>query len=85
MREVAQASTGFYDAVTAGAVRHRGSPPLNQSVAGAVKRALAQSWAFDRRRALADPAPLMAAALALWGLRTHGPISTAAFQERFGD
>jgi len=85
MREVAQASTGFYDAVTAGTVRHRGSPPLNQSVQGAVKRSLAQSWAFDRRKALADPAPLIAAALALWGLRTHGPISTAAFRERFGD
>ena len=85
MRQVAMASTGFHDAVREGTLTHRGSEPLNQSVQGAVRRNLAQSWAFDRRKALSDPSPLMAATLALWGLLTYGPISEAAFEERFGE
>jgi hypothetical protein len=77
-RDLAQASGLFYDAIAQGALRHGDSGPLNQSVQGAVKRPLTQSWAFDRRKALADPSPLMAAVLAHWGLLTHGPISAAA-------
>jgi hypothetical protein len=84
-RELAQACTGFYDLVATGGLRHRGSEPLNQSVQGAVKRPLSQSWAFDRRKAMADPSPLLAATLALHGLRVHGPISVAAFNQRFGE
>jgi Phage Terminase len=79
-REVAVASTSFADAVTGGTLRHRGSAPLTASVGGAVKRTLAQSWSFDRRKAIADSSPLMAAVLALWGLQTRGPISAAALQ-----
>jgi hypothetical protein len=85
MRQVAQACTGFYDAVSQGALAHRGSEPLTASVQGAVKRSLAQSWAFDRRKAISDPSPLMATTLALHGLRTHGPISRAAFEQRFSE
>jgi hypothetical protein len=85
MRQVAMASTGFHDAVREGTLTHRGSEPLNQSVQGAVRRNLAQSWAFDRRKALSDPSPLMAATLALWGLLTYGPISEKAFDERFAE
>ena len=79
MREVAQASNGFYDAIAEGTLVHRGSEPLTASVMGAVRRPLSQSWAFDRRKAISDPSPLMAATLAHWGLLAHGPISQAAF------
>ena len=83
-RELAQACGGFYDAVQNLGLRHRGSEPLNQAVQGAVKRSLSQSWAFDRRRAISDPSPLLAATLALSGLRAHGPMSASAHAERFG-
>ena len=83
-REVASASTGFYDAVAAGTLRHRGSAPLDMSVGGAVKRPLSQSWAFDRKKSLADSSPLMAAVLAHHGLLTRGPISQAALDQQFG-
>jgi hypothetical protein len=84
-REVAAACTGFHDAIADATLKHRNSAPLTASVAGAVRRQLAQSWAFDRRRAISDSSPLMAATLALWGLKTHGPISQRAFEQRFGD
>jgi Phage Terminase len=83
-REVAMASAAFYDAVLTGALRHHGAAPLTASVQGAVRRSLSQSWAFDRRKAISDPSPLMAAALALHGLMTHGPISQSAYDQRFG-
>jgi predicted ATPase len=83
-REVAQACGGFYDAVRDGTLRHRGSAPLNTSVAGAVKRSLMQSWALDRRHAVADPSPVMAAVLAHYGLTTYGPISQAALDQLTG-
>ena len=72
-RQVAQACGLFYDGVAQGVLRHRGSEPLRLSVQGAVKRPLSQSWAFDRRRAISDPSPLMAAVLAHFGLLAHGP------------
>jgi hypothetical protein len=82
-RQLAQACGGFYDAIGNAALRHRGSESLTQSVQGAVKRTLSQSWAFDRRKAISDPSPLLAAVLAHYGLLTHGPISRAAFDQRF--
>ena len=84
-REVAQACTGFYDAIQEGRLRHPDSAPLNASVAGAVKRMLAQSWAFDRRKAIGDPSPLMAAVLAYHALVAHGPMSARAFDSQFGE
>lgn len=84
-REVAAACTGFHDAIADATLKHRNPAPLTASVAGAVRRTLAQSWAFDRRKAISDSSPLMAATLALWGLKTHGPISQRAFEQRFGD
>ena len=78
-----EASALFYNGVAQGTLRHRGSAPLTQSVQGAVKRSLSQSWAFDRLRAISDPSPLMAATLAHFGLLTRGPISQTAFDERF--
>ena len=83
-RDVAIACTGFVDAINGATLRHHGSAPLNASVAGAVKRSLAQSWAFDRRKAISDSSPLMAATLAWWGLQTRGPISQRALDAQFG-
>jgi hypothetical protein len=84
-REIAQACGAFYDAVSNGTLRHRGSAPLDTSIAGAVKRSLAQSWALDRKKSIADPAPAMAAVLAHFGLLTHGPISQRAFDQQFAE
>jgi hypothetical protein len=84
-REVAAACTGFADAIADGTLKHGASAPLTASVGGAVRRSLAQSWAFDRRKAISDPSPLMAATLALWGLLVHGPISQRAYDKRFGE
>lgn len=84
-REVAQACGGFFDAVSNGTLRHRGNAPLDTSIAGAVKRSLAQSWALDRKKSIADPAPAMAAVLAHFGLLTHGPISQRAYDQQFAE
>ena len=83
-RDVAAACGLLYDAVEAGTLAHRNVEGLNVSVQGSVKRSLAQAWALDRRKALSDPAPMLAATLALWGLRTHGPLSERAVESRFG-
>lgn len=74
----------LFDGLEQGIVCHRNSAPLTTSVQGSVKRSLAQAWALDRRKAMTDPAPLLAATLAYWGLRTHGPLSERAIEARFG-
>lgn len=46
---------------------HRGQVSLTNAVAGAVKRDLADVWAWDRRNASSDISPLVAVTLAWWG------------------
>jgi len=87
-RQVVAACGYFYDAVTHKAGKslwHSGAEVLTQAVQGAVKRSLSQAWAFDRKHAANDPCPLLAVTLACWGLLEHGPISAAAFEQRFGE
>lgn len=48
---------------------HHGQPMLNAAVAGAVKRDLAELWAWDRKSTAVDITPLVASTLALWGHR----------------
>jgi hypothetical protein len=58
---------------------HRDQIPMTLAVAGAVKRDLAELWAWDRRATSVDISPLVAATLAIWGLQTraHEEESTA--------
>ena len=90
-RQVAAACGSFWDAVrysddASALVLHSGEEVLTQAVQGAAWRPLGQNArGFDRKLAVSDPCPLMAAVLARWGLLEHGPISEAAFAQRFGE
>jgi hypothetical protein len=72
MGEVAAAAGQFYDAVQVGGLRHGNQRPLNDAVAGAVKRPLGERWTFGRKGAV-DVAPLVAGMLALFGLINAEP------------
>lgn len=58
------ASARLHQAITEGAVRHRGRPGLDAAVAGASRRFIGDSWVFGRRSSASDVTPLFAAALA---------------------
>lgn len=73
VREYAQACGTFYTSV----VPQRGNEPdlihigqstLTNAVAGAATRQLADVWAWDKRTAIVDISPLVAATHARWGL-----------------
>jgi hypothetical protein len=65
----------FYDGIAgpdaaARDVHHLGQKALTEAVAGAVKRPVGGSWAWDRYKVTVDVAPLAAASLALFGHST---------------
>lgn len=70
--QVAHASGLFYDGFKEGDIRHYGQDELRNALAGADTRKLSESWAFDRVNSGVDISPLMAAALANWGLMEFG-------------
>jgi hypothetical protein len=65
--EQAQAHNLFSDAIVAGAVRHSGESALNTSVRAARWRPTTDSRVLDRKSS-ADISPLVAVALAYWGV-----------------
>lgn len=72
-REYAQACGAFHSAVVprrgeSPALAHVDQVPLNNAVAGAEKRDLADTWAWSKRGASVDISPLVASTLAFWGL-----------------
>jgi hypothetical protein len=77
--EVAHACVGFYDAVTAGdaadgggpRIIHNGERAVARALAGADKRKLGESWAWDRTAGTVDLCPLVAFTLAHWGAVRH--------------
>jgi hypothetical protein len=69
-RGATDAAGAFYDRVLQRRIAHLGDWRLNDAVAGASKRAVGQRWAFDRRNSDTDISPLVAAALAVWGVET---------------
>jgi len=75
VREVTDAAGGFLDGVIEGTFLHRGDPILRAAVDGAAQRPVQDRWAWDRRTKKANVAPLLAASLALWGLRTFKPAT----------
>jgi hypothetical protein len=72
MREYAQACGALADDVRNGRWRHLGQEPLDEAVAGAQTRDLADAWAWSWRGALAAISPLEAVTLARHGFMTHG-------------
>lgn len=69
--DVAKATGNFYDALTAGRIRHRGegaSTDMNESLSTAVPRSLGDGWAIDRKKSPTDVAGLVAVVEALWVL-----------------
>jgi hypothetical protein len=68
VREIAQATGQFYDAVADQSISHFDPPPLAVALAGAQKRPLGEAWAWARRGVGVDISPLVAATLAKWGL-----------------
>lgn len=72
-REHAQACGLLFDSVEQERLRHLGTPELVAALDGAVKRPLADAWAWSRKNSSIDISPLVAATLALWGLETQTP------------
>lgn len=50
-------------------IAHIGQVGLNQAVAAADKRDLAEKWAWDKKNARSDISPLVSATIAAWGYR----------------
>ncbi|MFF8831375.1 terminase [Streptomyces sp. NPDC015131] len=73
-REYAQACGEFYASVVPRPgnepdLNHLDQRPLNDAVAGADKRDLADTWAWSKRNSTVDISPLVAATLAMWGYK----------------
>lgn len=68
----AKAHNALADAVTAGAVRHGNDAALNTALRGAEWRPSGDTRVLDRKGSM-DISPLVAAALAAWGLTERGP------------
>lgn len=75
-RDVAQACGGLFDAVCPAegspTLVHLGQKPLDDAVAGAVRRELGDAWAWSRRATHVDISPLVAVTLASWALAKLG-------------
>jgi hypothetical protein len=70
-REHAQACSLLKDTVAQEGLRHLGTTELAVALDGAVKRSLADAWAWSRKSSSIDISPLVAVTLALWGLQTQ--------------
>jgi hypothetical protein len=68
-RDVARACGETYDELMGGRLTLTPDPALDVASAGAVKRTLADSWAWGRRASAADITPLCAITWAAWGMR----------------
>ena len=72
-REVAVACGLLWDAVTEGALRHRGQVELSKAVLGAKQRPMLGGQAFGWDRKAPGSSVLIAATLALWGVQCDRP------------
>jgi hypothetical protein len=78
-REYAQACGALAADVTDGRWRHLGQGPLDDAVAGAGTRSLADLWAWSWRGATVPVSPLEALTLARHGFMTHGVTGPQPF------
>lgn len=79
--DVLDACAGIFQAVQAGEVSHCGYSELDAAVAAAVKRNVADRWAWGRRKS-GEISPLEAATLALWGLADSQQPSVSVYESR---
>ena len=83
-REFAQSCGDFYAGVVPRSgnvpyITHMDQPPLNNALAGADKRDLADCWAWSRRSSAVDISPLVSSTLASWGYkRVSTEVPTSA-------
>jgi hypothetical protein len=78
-REYAQACGALVQDVGNGRWRHLGQKPLDDAVAGARTRPLADAWAWSWRGAKADTGPVEAVTLARHGFMTYGTAAQPFF------
>lgn len=76
--DLAEAHGAFLDALAAGRIRHLGQPPLTAAMRHLEARRLGGASAPERRGALVDVAPAVAAELAVWGLLSAPKIPLPA-------
>lgn len=75
--DMPRAAGAFYDHILGRRLRVRPSDPLDQAVAGAVKRIRGDAFTWARQSMKGDISPLVAATLAAWGIAgnsNHGAI-----------
>jgi len=72
-RDVVSACGGFMDKVDEDKLRHAGQVELNTAVDAARRRKVGDAWAWHRRDTSADISPLVAATLAVHGLKEDPP------------
>jgi hypothetical protein len=63
----------FYDAVMNATVKIRHNSDLDNAVAGAIKRLVGDSWAWDRKNSRVDISLLVAASAGRWGFEYARP------------
>jgi Terminase large subunit, T4likevirus-type, N-terminal len=73
--EVSTAAGQFLEATLEQKFFHRGDPRLTSAVEGSRQRPIGERWGWDRKLPTVDVSPLVAASLALWGLRTFKPAT----------
>lgn len=71
-REMAQACGALVNDLTEDRIRHCDQDVLNDAVAQATSRPVADAWAWNKKQATADICPLVAVTLAAHGFRLHG-------------
>jgi hypothetical protein len=76
--DVAEAHGMFLDALAGGRIRHQGQPELTTAMRHLAQRRLGGATAPERRGALVDVSPAVAAELAVWGLH-NAPAPTPFF------
>jgi hypothetical protein len=69
-QDLAEAHGLFLDALAAGRIRHQGQPELTAAVRHIQQRRLGGASAPERRGALVDVAPAVAAELSVWAVET---------------
>jgi hypothetical protein len=72
-RQVTTACSGFMDKVDEGTLHHLAQPEFNVAVDAARRRKVGDAWAWHRRDTSADISPLVAATLAVEGLKEEPP------------
>ncbi|ADG97639.1 Terminase [Segniliparus rotundus DSM 44985] len=66
--DLGKATGAFHDLLATGKIRHLSHPGLDQAAATAAVRPAGDAWLIDRKHSPVDPAPLVAAIAATWGL-----------------